>query len=98
MVPVEVSSPDSVRAYGLLSKTAAAAYIHHFEDHVTTLRDIKITFDIFDHSSSKKKFYGEWIDPSTGSVIARVEVPPGRQTLDVPSFAVDLALLIINQK
>jgi hypothetical protein len=98
MATVEVSQPNRIRAYGLLSKTLAAAYLHHFENHSTTLHGIKITLDIPGDSSSKRKLYGEWIDPSTGKVLAGVHIPAGRQTLDVPSFAVDLALLITPQE
>jgi hypothetical protein len=97
MATVEVSQPNRIRAYGLVSQTVAAAYLHHVDDHITTLKDIKITLDIPGDSSSKRKLYGEWIDPTTGKVLAHVHISAGRQTLDVPSFAADLALLITTQ-
>ena len=96
MVPVEVSSPDRVRAYGLESNSVAAAYLHHFEDHDSLINDIKITLDIPSADNANDELILEWIDPSTGNVLSSVYVQSGLQTLDVPAFSIDLALLITS--
>ena len=95
---VEVSPPNLVRAYGLLSSSVAAAYLHHAEDHSTTVRDVNITLDLSNLARPMGELVGEWIEPSSGEVVARVRVSPGRQTLGVPPFAVDLALLITSEQ
>ena len=96
MVSVESSSPDSVRVYGLGSNVTAGVYLHHFNGHTSAVHRTKITID-FPHSEKPtKKLFGEWIEPSTGRVLTRVRVLPGRQALDVPPFTVDLALLITS--
>jgi hypothetical protein len=97
MVSVESSSPDSVRAYGLFSNVSAAVYLHHFNNHASTVHETKITIDYPGSEKPTKELLGEWIEPSTGRVLARVRVLPGRQTLDVPPFTVDLALLITSR-
>jgi hypothetical protein len=96
MATVEVFPSDRVRGYGLLSKTVAAAYLHHIDDHTTTLRNVKIRLDLPGNAHSKKKLVGEWIEPSTGKVIARLQAAQGQRTLDVPPFTIDLALLITS--
>ncbi|MCI0591198.1 MAG: DUF5060 domain-containing protein [Gammaproteobacteria bacterium] len=97
MFPVD-SSRDLVRAYGLLSSRVATAYLHHFKDHTTAMRGVKITLRLPGAKRSTAELDGEWIDPSSGNVLGRVKLPPGRQTLDVPPFPVDLALLITLQR
>ena len=94
MAPVEVSSPGLIRAYGLLSSAVAAAYLHHAEDHAIAVRDVRITLDLPDPTGPTDELVGAWIEPSSGEVVARVRVPMGRQTLDVPPFSADLALLV----
>ena len=96
MIPVEISS-SSVRAYGLHSDTVAAAYLHHFENHDTSMSNVKITLDLPGSEDVKDKLTGEWIDPSTGHVIANVQISAENQTLDVPAFNIDIALLVTYQ-
>jgi hypothetical protein len=98
MMPVEVSSPDLVRAYGLLSSATAAVYLHHFDNHVTAVRGVQITLDLPVSAGSYGTRVGNWIEPSSGDLLARVQVPPGRQRLGVPPFRVDLALLITSER
>jgi hypothetical protein len=92
MKPVRVSAPDQVRAYGLLSETQAAVYLHHFADDNVPMTGLDITLQC--PNSTQGELVGEWIDTSTGDVISRLKTRPGVQTLDVPPFSVDLALLI----
>jgi uncharacterized protein DUF5060 len=94
MMPVEVSLPNSIRGYGLLSSRVAAAYVHHFENHTTSTPDATITLELPGTAPSTHTLIGAWIDPASGAVIAHVQVPPGRQTLAVPPFTVDLALVV----
>jgi hypothetical protein len=97
MMPVEVSSSDLVRAYGLLSSAAAAVYLHHSDNHVTAVRGVQITLDLPASAGSFGTLVGKWIEPSSGDLLARMQVPPGRQTLDVPPLLVDLALLVTSK-
>ena len=93
MTPVETTSPDRIRAYGLLSHTVAAVYLHHFIDHSTPIRGLKITLDLPEPHLTAK-LVADWINPSNGEVLLRTRVLPGRQTLDVPPFNIDLALRV----
>jgi hypothetical protein len=97
MTPVETTSPDRIRAYGLLSHTVAAAYLHHIIDHSTPIRGLKITLDL-PEAHSNAKLVADWINPSDGKVLLRTRVPPGRQTLVVPPFNIDLALQVFNHR
>jgi hypothetical protein len=94
MAPVEVSAPSRVRAYGLLSQTVAAAYLHHAEDHSLVVPSVQITLALPTPQHPTDDLVGTWIEPSSGAVVARLRLPPGRQTLEVPPFSVDLSLLV----
>lgn len=94
MVPVQVSFPDRIRAYGLISTHVAGVYLHHYRDHTSAVHGTAITLDLPDAATLTTTLIGEWIEPSTGNVLARVPLPPGRRRLDVPPFTVDLALLV----
>jgi len=96
MVSIESSSPDSIRAYGLFSNLAAGVYLHRFNNHTSAVHGTRITIEFARSEEPTKKLFGEWIEPSTGRVLKRVRVLPGRQALDVPPFTVDLALLITS--
>lgn len=93
-VSVESSSPDSVRIYGLRSDVVVGIYLHHFSNHTSVVHGTKITVDFPRSDKPTNELVGEWIEPSTGRVLTRVRVLPGRQTLEVPPFTVDLALLV----
>ena len=95
-VSVESSSPDSVRAYGLFSNLTAGVYLHHFNNHSSAVHRTKITIEFSPVKRPTKELFGEWIEPSTGRMLTRVRLLPGRQTLAVPPFTVDLALLITS--
>jgi hypothetical protein len=86
-------APDRIRAYGLLSHTVAAVYLHHIIDHSTPIRGLKITLDLPEPHLTAK-LVADWINPSNGEVLLRTRVLPGRQTLDVPPFNIDLALRV----
>lgn len=92
MTPVKVSSPTLVRAYGLASKNVGAIYLQHAAGHTTPVETAKITFDF--SPIPHRQWVGEWIDPTTGKVLSRVEVPVGHITLRAPPFEVDVAFLI----
>ena len=94
MIPVEVSAPDRVRVFGLRSSTVAAAYLHHFDNHITAIKNIKISLDLPAASRKKEELMAEWIDPSTGKIIFCSQISVGQRVLDVPDFTVDLALII----
>ena len=90
----EVSSPAQARAYGLRSDKLATVYLHHFGNHKTPLEGVTLTLDGPGPKNTARGLFAEWIDPATGQVLSRVSVAPGRQTLLVPPFIVDLALLM----
>jgi hypothetical protein len=94
MVSVESSSPDSVRVYGLRSDVVVGIYLYHFSNHTSVVHGTKITIDFTRPDEPTNELVGEWIEPSTGRVLTRARVLPGRQTLDVPPFTIDLALLV----
>ena len=96
-VSVEVSEPNKARAYGLLSNNVGAVYLHHFENHTDMLRDLKITINLPHSIDSKTGLIGEWIDPTTGKIIRRVELASGKRSLEVPPFIIDLALLVTSK-
>jgi hypothetical protein len=90
MTPVEVSAPASVRGYGLVSPQVAAVYLHHFEDHATPLHGLRMKVAL----PSRPGLRFEWIDPATGSVLAKGPVSSGAEGLEAPPFPIDLALLV----
>jgi hypothetical protein len=92
MVPVQVNSPTSVRAYGLSSKTMTAIYLQHATSHASLAEKVTVSFDCF--SSSQTQFIGDWIDPASGQVLSQVSISLGRCTLLVPAFRVDIAFLM----
>jgi len=88
MTSVTVSDPQSVRAYGLASSARAAVYLHHYRDHAAMVNDLTITVEI------PKACDGYWYDPATAGIVRRIDVASGKQTLGVPGFKVDMALLV----
>ena len=92
MVPVELSPRAVVRGYGLVSAHVAAFYLQHAESHSTPLENAELSFDF--SSFGRHRLAGEWIDPATGAVVARVTLAPGATSLRVPPFKVDQALLV----
>jgi hypothetical protein len=87
---ISVAGGD-VRGYALKSPRLTAAYLHHYGDHSTVLRAVKVTLA----SPESRRLVAEWIDPATGAVVSRAPVRQGEPTLDVPPFRVDIALLVM---
>ncbi len=88
MVSVTVSHPHAVRAYGLASKDRAGVYLHHFKGHTKPVKGVTVTIDV------PKSAKGYWYSPENAAVLRIIDVSTGTNTLAVPEFAVDLALLI----
>ncbi|MFB3785397.1 MAG: DUF5060 domain-containing protein [bacterium] len=88
MVPVTVSAPGAARAYGLASSERTGVYLHHFGNHTEPLKGLKITMDI------PRAATGYWYVPETAAIAGTIAVATGANTIDVPEFIVDLALLI----
>jgi hypothetical protein len=95
MAPVPLTSTTLIRSYGLFSKDVGAVYLQHAESHTTSAQGAKLSFDF--SSISQPRLLGEWIDPATGEVLSRVKILPRQLTLSVPSFNVDIALLVAAQ-
>ena len=87
-VSVRVSRPEAVRGYALASESRAGVYLHHFESHTEPVDELKIVVD------SPVKATGYWYRPDDASVPGLVDVVKGSNELKVPSFTVDMALLI----
>ena len=85
--PSNVRGFDSslIRAYGLASADGAAAYFHHYADHVNPVRGQTVQIDI------PRPGTGFWIDPATGRTVGRAEVTAGTNELIMPDFTIDLA-------
>ncbi len=88
MAEVRVSKPHDVRPYGLVSKSRAAVYLHHFTSHDKPVNDLTITLDV------PRKTKGYWYCPETAEILKVIDVPKGAQTLKAPPFVVDIALLV----
>jgi len=88
VVPVEVSNPNAFRAYALASKERAGVYLHHFEDHQKSMRGASITLDV------PMKARGYWYSPENAAILQTAELTQGSNTIEVPEFTVDIALLI----
>lgn len=87
-VGVTVSEPDSVRAYGLASPTRAGVYLHHFADHDSSVKGLRVTLDV------PADAVAYWYSPETAAIFGREAVREGGRTLTAPDFVVDLALLV----
>jgi hypothetical protein len=96
-VSMTVSQPSSMRVHGLASERVAAAYVHHFQDHVTPVAG-QLTLHVPGDAGADQPFVGRWIDPATGAEVARVRLSSGPQTVDIPTFVVDLALLVTREQ
>ena len=88
VVPVEVSNSHVFRAYALASDKRAGVYLHHFENHDKPLKGASITLEV------PKNAAGYWYHPENAAILQAVELTQGRNTIDVPKFTVDIALLI----
>lgn len=93
LTAVQVASPQPIRAYGLSSPHVAAVYLHHAADRNTPVDGARVTLDL-PVAKQPAALVGEWIDPSTGKRLMRNVLRGGRQTLQVPAFGVDMALLV----
>jgi hypothetical protein len=90
--PVAIASPTLVRSYGLFSKDVGAVYLQHAASHRTPAQGVKLILDF--SSMPHARLIGEWIDPASGEVLSRVKMLPQQLSLLVPSFSVDIALLV----
>jgi Domain of unknown function (DUF5060)/Bacterial TSP3 repeat len=88
VVSVDVSEPTKVRAYALASQERAGVYLHHFENHRRTVRGLRIGLDVPGNAR------GYWYAPESAAILRTVELTKGTNTIDVPGFTVDIALLI----
>jgi hypothetical protein len=83
-----VSGPAATRGYALRGPSEYAAYIVATENHDSEKTGLKATVD------PQRRGTARWIDPDTGKVLRSVSVTAGRQSLAVPAFTTDIALLI----
>jgi hypothetical protein len=109
---VHLDGPQAreVRAYGLRGEKSGGVYLHHYGcaecrklsgagqhaahrwDHDRgEVRGLKVTIEV------AKATKGYWYRPTDAAILARLDVPAGRQTLTAPPFSVDLALLLTDR-
>jgi len=88
IVPVTVSDPHAVRAYALASQERAGVYLHHFTDHTSSVKGLKVTVE------APKAAKAYWYSPENAEILGSVNTQKGTNTLEVPEFVVDLALLV----
>ena len=88
MAPVTVSDPKTVRGWALASPARAGVYLHHFANHTNAVSDLSITLEV------PKSTPAYWYSPENAAILRRIDVPVGRQSLVVPPFTVDVALLL----
>jgi hypothetical protein len=88
-VAVTTSAPGRLRAYGLRSSNAYAAYLVDVIDHVQPMRGVHVSVDL--------PVAGEavWYHPATGEIIATSPATRGPQRLAVPDFVTDIALKVV---
>jgi hypothetical protein len=83
-----VSQPEKVRAYALASSERAGVYLHHSASHSEPVRGVRIGLDI------PKTAKGYWYCPENAAILGVIDLTKGTETIDVPAFTVDIALLI----
>ncbi|MHC4110399.1 MAG: DUF5060 domain-containing protein [Planctomycetota bacterium] len=88
IIPVKVTQPHTVRAYGLASKERAGVYLHHFSNHTKPVKSVKVTLDV------PKSAKGYWYSPENAAILGSFDAQAGSGTFEAPEFTVDLALLI----
>jgi len=88
MVPLEVSDPQTVRAYALASKERAGVYLHHFADHARAVKGLTVSLDV------PKAAKGYWYATQNAAMLGVIDVEQGANAIEVPEFVVDVALLI----
>ncbi|HLE30150.1 MAG TPA: DUF5060 domain-containing protein [Anaerolineales bacterium] len=87
-VSVVASAPEQVRAYGLRSRDAYAAYLVNFADHANPTSGLRLTADVPVTGAAI------WYDPATGERLGTSFISAGQHTLTVPDFVTDIALKI----
>lgn len=80
-------SENDVRGYGLQSPRMILGYLHHADNHRSSVRTA-VTVDL------PKEGTVIWLEPGTGDVLRSFPLTSGRHTLITPPFVVDLALRI----
>ena len=85
---VSVTDYAHVRGYQIFTRDGGLAYLHHFSDHTTPVKDCRLIFNV------PRAGKGYWYAPEDGRALAVVELAQGKQTLVVPEFTIDIALLV----
>ena len=88
VIAVDVSEPEKVRAYALASPERAGVYLHHFGSHSEPVHGVRIGLDV------PRTAKGYWYSPENAAILGTIELTKGTETIDVPDFTVDIALLI----
>jgi len=88
MQTVAVSQSNVVRGYALASERTAGVYLHHFQDHMNQVRDVRVSLEVANAAK------GYWYAPADASILRVVDVSKGSNSLEVPPFTIDIALLV----
>ena len=81
-----VSPGNAVRAYGLRGPRGYALYLVATGDRNAVTAGVRVAVE------PERVGTGRWIDPASGRIVGTVRLKPGKQTVTVPPFLVDLAL------
>ena len=87
-VAVDVSEPTKIRVYALASQERVGVYLHHFENHNEAVHRVQIGLDV------PKTARGYWYSPEDAAILETVDLTKGTNTIEVPDFIVDIALLV----
>ena len=82
------SDPSVVRGYALRGPRTYAAYLVNHVDHTDPTAGISVRINPLVGGPA------EWVDPSTGTVLRRLRLGAGDQTVNVPPFITDVALKV----
>jgi Domain of unknown function (DUF5060) len=107
---LSTSDPGSVRTYALASNSVFAAYLHRYAVDRNVGVQLRASIELpwggkscapLDLGSMRRSQTGmctareaQWIDPVTGRIVAQTILKSRTNSLDVPPFEVDLALLV----
>ena len=82
-----VCSSTNLRGYVTASSQNMIGYFLHANNHYSNLSGATVTLPI-----PANNMRGQWIDPTTGTILQEFTVSSGTQTLSIPTFQVDVGL------
>ncbi len=84
-----ISDPANIRGYALSDSFVYGAYLHHYTSHYTPVSGETLTV-----TRSTSNNTAEWYDPETATLIDSVTFGSGTTPLLIPTFTIDIAVVI----